>query len=600
MKDKLTQALKNHRAKLHSIRNEQGAAISLGEIMVAIVVTAVLVGIILTILFGLIPWSQDHVAKNNLAQITVAQETHQARTIGGAGTGWTFGNLLTETDPLTEYIPYEPEKYCSVIDTAEGQTYVSYAVSGSGKVFTNNSANLAPTETTLTAAQADCPELIGTETEVADALNPWNIEDPLLKNQIASIVGVSPAGLSLDHAETFGMELAWTEEYADAAEWEAMFGEPMTCAIYEDGHGHGTLWWGHDAGDCYENADGSITIDVFFPTPTPLSFNGVTTAKGLELAPNLTQLTAADHFAGLNFNSLQDSRGFENITEMTGMVLLDQNTTISDYSGFGNINYIEWLYFAPARSNMTGFENLESVGQLTYGNRKVTPVVHNPNFTGFQSLTFIRDFFFETNEYTHFPNGIFSTPNNPWGMDGWTGAELGGLAVSDTPLIAFPNLTNVSLVEKWDEGLNGKIGSYVFVLNNANLTNTPVFGAEASNLGDASFIFDNNPNATGNLHVPAGMVDIQIRDNGPLNITGLDALRGNSGEVERIIVYGATSAAPTHHPLLAPLDLSSPHVWKAGQIRVVLNAFDGTLPEILPNAFPNLVEYEEFIVEARP
>lgn len=88
---------------MYKIKNEQGAALSLTEMMIAVVVGAILMAGVIATLVSVIPWFQNEQAKTNLQSIVDIQEPHYIM----------FG----------KYFPYEDiagvnSKYINLIDPA--------------------------------------------------------------------------------------------------------------------------------------------------------------------------------------------------------------------------------------------------------------------------------------------------------------------------------------------------------------------------------------------------------------------------------------------------------------------------------------------------
>lgn len=130
-----------------SVYNEHGA-IDLSSIMVGVIVVGLIGGVIAATVFGVIPWTQDNAAKQQLISLQSAQSAYYGLSAdpstslpASAPRNSFYDSVGLDTAGLMSQSP----TYCTV-PTNAGQDFDAYVKSGSGKVFKSTNGNKTPVE----------------------------------------------------------------------------------------------------------------------------------------------------------------------------------------------------------------------------------------------------------------------------------------------------------------------------------------------------------------------------------------------------------------------------------------------------------------------
>lgn len=161
-------------------KNETGAAISLSEMMIAVVVSAILIGGVIAVLVNVIPWAQDEAAKSQLTSIITAQDTYftAQAAIDGSSVSYAGGlegvDIITSTTlgNLFDGSSLENFRIYSNGTGTSGSEWLAIYKSGSGSWFGVSNDKQTPTALTDAAvATAVTTVLDGdvTDYEIADA-----------------------------------------------------------------------------------------------------------------------------------------------------------------------------------------------------------------------------------------------------------------------------------------------------------------------------------------------------------------------------------------------------------------------------------------------
>lgn len=356
---------------------ERGAAISLSEMMIAVVVSAILIGGVIVALLSIVPWMQDEAAKRNLGEIAKAQEIYQVENAAfvDSNNGVEYGELQQDGDTLTRHIKASPTEYCSTPDT--NGNYVSYAVSGSGKIFTATNTQKTPVEATLEDALAACPDLFvngGTLPPVAfDPTDPWNIEDPNLMAAVKTALSVDPADpLTLAHATQL-----------NNSHGAAMLAEVVTAA----NSWNVTTFAGLEQATNYTTMPGIVLVSTcdlggFRGTSDTRGLNNITTVGGITVIPGGDSFTCSGSLpSSLPLPALSTIQGdlmlqgtlYTAAPSETITVLTPSLRTVGSYL---NIQGTQWVM------SSSSFSALESAGRLTLLNLRDSSVVRFPNLSG--------------------------------------------------------------------------------------------------------------------------------------------------------------------------------------------------------------------------
>lgn len=142
--------------RLTTLLRSMRGAFDLPSIITAVVVVGILAAGVLVAIFGVIPWSQDNAAKQDLAAVRTAEGTHVSKDSG-------FVNLAGLQG--ARYLPGAVERL-TVDANAEGTCYLGIAKSGTGKLFySTDKANeprvMTPTTTTTSGPDTAVPCLSG-------------------------------------------------------------------------------------------------------------------------------------------------------------------------------------------------------------------------------------------------------------------------------------------------------------------------------------------------------------------------------------------------------------------------------------------------------
>lgn len=105
------------------IWNSSRGAIDLASIMVGVIVTALLTGGSAVVFLGLIPWMQDNSAQSSLSTLSIAQSSSMQA----------YDKYSTTAELVNLGVLQASSDYCT---QPVGDTYISYARGGSGRIFT--------------------------------------------------------------------------------------------------------------------------------------------------------------------------------------------------------------------------------------------------------------------------------------------------------------------------------------------------------------------------------------------------------------------------------------------------------------------------------
>ena len=161
-----------HPSQLPALFRNENGAIDLASIMVGVIVIGLIGGVIAATIFAVIPWAQDAAAKHQLDSITQAENAYYGFTAGNLSNlpSGAKANTYSSSPMIAEsnFLEQAPN-YC-VVASADGKSYNSYSLSGTGRVWTTDNTNVPPTVYPGTLAQA-CPASY-TSTTVSTSLVP--------------------------------------------------------------------------------------------------------------------------------------------------------------------------------------------------------------------------------------------------------------------------------------------------------------------------------------------------------------------------------------------------------------------------------------------
>lgn len=149
-------------AQLRKPLGNEKAAIDLSSIMVGILVLGLIIGIIASTVFVVVPWTQDNAAKQQLVSLQAAQDAYY-----GLSSDSTISfpdsaprNSFNDSAGLEAAgLLSQAPNYCTV-PTAGGQDFDAFVKSASGKIFKSSRGNKTPVEVPSgTAIAGKCSSL---------------------------------------------------------------------------------------------------------------------------------------------------------------------------------------------------------------------------------------------------------------------------------------------------------------------------------------------------------------------------------------------------------------------------------------------------------
>lgn len=322
-------------------RSNQGA-IDLASIMVGIIVIGLIGGVISATIFVVIPWAQDHAAKEQLVAVSSAQNAHAGLSASGEFSslpaslygnlqGLNSSGLFRPANGVSTNGDYSADlKLCSVSNSG-GKDFTSAILSDSGRTFQVVTAGAKPTlasigmPTCLGLIQPDGKPEIRPGSPIPPPPPPedpallWNIVDDSLRSQIKTILNVS-GSLKLTDA------LRLT------------------------------------------NSNGG-----------GLDFSNIGTAQGLELATNLTIINT------LNGGKLFNTIGFKNLVEIRKDLLIE-NSQLGTFDGFENLRIVGERVRFHNNANMTNIPVLNRITQAGGMEISNLPIITNLNFGNLNTL----------------------------------------------------------------------------------------------------------------------------------------------------------------------------------------------------------------------
>lgn len=161
---KISQKYRNC-SEFNTVVANEKAAIDLSSIMVGIIVLGLIIGIIASTVFVVVPWTQDNAAKQQLVSLQAAQDAYY-----GLSSDSTIN--FPSTAPRNSYndsagleavgLLSQAPHYCTV-PTASGQDFDAFVKSGSGKIFKSSRGNKTAVEVPSgTALTGKCSSLTPT------------------------------------------------------------------------------------------------------------------------------------------------------------------------------------------------------------------------------------------------------------------------------------------------------------------------------------------------------------------------------------------------------------------------------------------------------
>ena len=135
-----------HPSQLPALFRNENGAIDLASVMVGIIVIGLVGGIIAATIFAVIPWAQDAAAKHQLDSITQAENAYYGFTAGNLSNlpSGAKANTYSSSPMIAESnLLQQGANYC-VVASADGKSYNSYSLSGTGRVWTTTNVNVPP------------------------------------------------------------------------------------------------------------------------------------------------------------------------------------------------------------------------------------------------------------------------------------------------------------------------------------------------------------------------------------------------------------------------------------------------------------------------
>lgn len=369
---------------MNKILHSSKGAVDLASIMVGITIIGLVGGIISATVFAVIPWAQDHAAREQLKAISQAQSVHAGfsmedpnisgsiTTIKAAPTALPsnlrYGNLQN----LYESGLFEPEvgiasngiystdlKMCSQ-SVSNGQNFSSAVVSGSGKTFYVPRANHRPllaTPGTITCLgrilDSGVPEYSVTTPPVTPSPGPTT---PPVTTPTPTPPPVTPTPIPTPTAPPVVNPY---EEWIIPDEnlrWQIETILGVTGILY------------------LSDADEITNLNA-----SGLDFSEVRTAQGLEKATGLTTL---NNVVGGN---LTDTLGFGNIVEIEKGLIIE-NSQMTVFDGFEKLRTVgEHIRFQnnSRMASVPMFATVTEAGGINVSNMQV---VNNLNFGNLTTL----------------------------------------------------------------------------------------------------------------------------------------------------------------------------------------------------------------------
>jgi hypothetical protein len=134
-----TTALPRRLSRLRRRLNGASGAIDLASIMVGVIIIGLLAGVLSASVFGVIPWTQDHAAQENLDGVKTAESIYRATTAEG-GDGGRYADypalVVAGKLPVSEMV--------NAAASAAGDCYAAVALSGTGNFYWNSSEEPQP------------------------------------------------------------------------------------------------------------------------------------------------------------------------------------------------------------------------------------------------------------------------------------------------------------------------------------------------------------------------------------------------------------------------------------------------------------------------